>query len=226
MKRIVQCPKCESKLAVFDIGKPITQKCPRCGHAFEISSEEKQGAAASKPAEKKRSKKITAPVTATSAEAPSTEPAAPAPDAPKPAPESAQAPAPDAPTPAPESAQAAADTVAPKAEEAAAPEKAAEKPALSETPSPAASSDKKEITLKKPFNRPVSTASRPAAPSPAATETPAPLPVDHGVTFLHIMVLALLVIVTIIGLLITNYQTKRRLTRIEDAIRFLQTHKK
>jgi phage FluMu protein Com len=56
MKRIVQCPKCESKLAVFDLGKTINQKCPRCGNAFEIQSEEKKEGAPEKPVEKKKSK--------------------------------------------------------------------------------------------------------------------------------------------------------------------------
>jgi len=37
MKRIVQCPKCETKLSVFDLGKPISQKCPKCGNTFEVS---------------------------------------------------------------------------------------------------------------------------------------------------------------------------------------------
>lgn len=49
MKRIVTCPKCEAKLAVFDLGKPINQKCPKCGNAFVIESEEKKEAV--KPAE-------------------------------------------------------------------------------------------------------------------------------------------------------------------------------
>ena len=39
MKRIIACPKCETKLAVLDIGKPLNQKCPKCGHAFIIDSE-------------------------------------------------------------------------------------------------------------------------------------------------------------------------------------------
>ena len=39
MKRIVQCPKCEAKLSVFDSGKPISQKCPKCGNTFEVTSE-------------------------------------------------------------------------------------------------------------------------------------------------------------------------------------------
>lgn len=57
MKRIVACPKCEAKLSVFDTGKPINQKCPKCGHAFVISAEgaksaEEAAAEAPKPAAK------------------------------------------------------------------------------------------------------------------------------------------------------------------------------
>ncbi|MDD4102467.1 MAG: hypothetical protein PHU80_07540 [Kiritimatiellae bacterium] len=40
MKRIIQCPKCEAKLSVFDIGKPISQKCPKCGNSINVESEE------------------------------------------------------------------------------------------------------------------------------------------------------------------------------------------
>jgi phage FluMu protein Com len=43
VKRIITCPKCEAKLAVFDLGKPINQKCPKCGNAFVVESEESQG---------------------------------------------------------------------------------------------------------------------------------------------------------------------------------------
>ena len=39
MKRIVQCPKCQAKLSVFDMGKTIHQKCPKCGETFVIESE-------------------------------------------------------------------------------------------------------------------------------------------------------------------------------------------
>lgn len=39
MKRIIQCPHCEAKLSVFDIGKPISQKCPKCGKAINAESE-------------------------------------------------------------------------------------------------------------------------------------------------------------------------------------------
>ena len=50
MKRIVTCPKCEAKLAIFDLGKPINQKCPKCGNAFVIESEEKKEPAKSEDA--------------------------------------------------------------------------------------------------------------------------------------------------------------------------------
>lgn len=42
MKRIVQCPKCAAKLAVFDLGKPINQKCPKCGNVFVVDSDTKK----------------------------------------------------------------------------------------------------------------------------------------------------------------------------------------
>ncbi len=50
MKRIVQCPKCQAKLAVFDLGKPINQKCPKCSESFVIESEEGKAGDAAKPA--------------------------------------------------------------------------------------------------------------------------------------------------------------------------------
>jgi phage FluMu protein Com len=38
MKRIIQCSKCEAKLSVFDTGKPINQKCPKCGNSITLDS--------------------------------------------------------------------------------------------------------------------------------------------------------------------------------------------
>jgi len=46
MKRIIKCPKCEAKLAIFDLGKPINQKCPKCNHSFVIESESQDKAKA------------------------------------------------------------------------------------------------------------------------------------------------------------------------------------
>ncbi len=48
MKRIVQCPKCQAKLSVFDSGKPIKQKCPKCGENFVVESEEAKAVDAKK----------------------------------------------------------------------------------------------------------------------------------------------------------------------------------
>jgi len=39
MKRIVECPSCKTKMQIFDIGKEINQKCPRCKSSFEIHPE-------------------------------------------------------------------------------------------------------------------------------------------------------------------------------------------
>ena len=48
MKRIVQCPKCQTKLSVLDLGKPIKQKCPKCKETFDIESEEGKSAVTKK----------------------------------------------------------------------------------------------------------------------------------------------------------------------------------
>jgi len=48
MKRIVQCPKCQAKLSVFDSGKPIKQKCPKCSENFVVESEEAKSVATKK----------------------------------------------------------------------------------------------------------------------------------------------------------------------------------
>ena len=59
MKRIVECPSCKTKMQIFDIGKEINQKCPRCQNSFEIHPEEtktpnkKETAVAKKTDEKK-----------------------------------------------------------------------------------------------------------------------------------------------------------------------------
>lgn len=60
MKRVVECPSCHTKLQIFDIGKKIEQKCPRCANTFVIEPEgkEKQAPTAEsvdKEAEKKNS---------------------------------------------------------------------------------------------------------------------------------------------------------------------------
>ena len=60
MKRIVQCPKCQAKLSVVDLGKPLKQKCPKCGELFVIESEEAKAVDA-----KKEPSAEAAPVSAT-----------------------------------------------------------------------------------------------------------------------------------------------------------------
>jgi len=70
MKRIVQCPKCEAKLSVFDLGKPISQKCPKCGNTFEVSpdgtvsvpSAETPSAPSSTPVAEPTGKPVSSPV--------------------------------------------------------------------------------------------------------------------------------------------------------------------
>ncbi|MDA3925569.1 MAG: hypothetical protein PF904_12800 [Kiritimatiellae bacterium] len=42
MKRIVECPSCHTKMQIFDIGKEINQKCPRCNNFFDIYPEDKE----------------------------------------------------------------------------------------------------------------------------------------------------------------------------------------
>lgn len=146
MKRIIPCPKCEAKLAVFDLGKPINQKCPKCGNAFVVESEEK------KPAEKK--------------DEPAAQPAETAVASTQPVPgQPAAAPAKPAEEPKP------ADTAAKPAE----PEKAKETEKPSDAPAAPAAAEKKadapkEIQLKKPADAPV------AAAKPRTETKPAPLP--------------------------------------------------
>ncbi|MCL2104002.1 MAG: zinc-ribbon domain-containing protein [Kiritimatiellaeota bacterium] len=79
MKRIVQCPKCEAKLSVFDLGKPISQKCPKCGNTFDVMPE----GAVETPAVETPSATPPAPE-ATAAEKPVSVPATPRPPAPAP----------------------------------------------------------------------------------------------------------------------------------------------
>ncbi|MCL1920740.1 MAG: hypothetical protein FWG50_06635 [Kiritimatiellaeota bacterium] len=84
MKRIVQCPQCETKLSVFDLGKPISQKCPKCGNTFEVTPEgaadasEKPSVDSPTPAEETAPKeiKLKPPVAAAPVAAPSPVPAA------------------------------------------------------------------------------------------------------------------------------------------------------
>jgi len=163
MKRIVQCPNCEAKLAVFDLGKAVSKKCPRCGTAFDIPSEE------GKSAEEK-------PAAAEPAKA---EPAAPAP---------------------------------------AAAEKPAEKPA--ETPA-----EKKEITVKKPIGKPTApTAPKTTAPTvPASSTTNAELPPPSGVSFLHVIVLFGLLILSLILQVMSSKKAEARFNAVDNQLQAIRS---
>jgi phage FluMu protein Com len=92
MKQNVQCPKCEAKLSVFVLGKPITQKCPKCGNTFEVSPD---GTVTTPSAE--------TPSSAPVAETAEKEKSASAPAAPKPSAAREEARSAEARPPAPES---------------------------------------------------------------------------------------------------------------------------
>jgi len=50
MKRIVQCQKCQTKFSVFDMGKTVTKRCPKCGESVVIEPEQaKSGDAPATP---------------------------------------------------------------------------------------------------------------------------------------------------------------------------------
>lgn len=218
MKRIVQCPKCESKLAVFDLGKPINQKCPKCGNAFVVDTDENKNtpvvapvvapavtpapAVAATPA----ASAVTPVAAATASAAPATAgtltstPVAPAVAA---TPAAAATPASVTPaaiaTPAPALAEPAtpiAVTTAASAPAvpATAPVSAAGAPA-SDVTTPAVSAAKpKEIALKKPTPRPAT--AKPTATDVSTAEEP--LVHGSGVSFLHVMVIIGLLVLTII----------------------------
>jgi len=57
MKRIVECPSCKTKMQIFDLGKILKQKCPRCKNDFEITPE--KSADDSTPAADAEKKEIT-----------------------------------------------------------------------------------------------------------------------------------------------------------------------
>jgi len=79
MKRIVQCPKCEAKLSVFDSGKPISQKCPKCANTFEVTPE---GAANASPPESQSAPPPAAAPETTAKEKPASAPTAQKPSTP------------------------------------------------------------------------------------------------------------------------------------------------
>jgi len=176
MKRIVQCPKCESKLAVFDLGKPINQKCPKCGNAFIVDTEQNKTGSTAPAAMPAETSTIAATPTASSPVVVTTTPASKDVSA---------------------HPQATSDAEPAKMSLPTVPEATAPVPVI---PAPAVTSqlssapELKEVSLKKPV-------SKPAAPKPATPElSTAQEPIAHhsGISFLHVMVIIGLLILTII----------------------------
>ncbi|HPK36721.1 MAG TPA: hypothetical protein PLH01_00440 [Kiritimatiellia bacterium] len=215
MKRIIQCSKCEAKLAIFDFGKPINQKCPKCGNAFVVDSE------AGKAKAPESSAPAPTPAAANKAPAPAAADKAPTP---APAATSSEPPAAAKPT-APTEAQAPAKTATPDATPDAAPVKPepAAEPAAKPVDAPAASPDagQKEITLKKPAPRAAAKPAPAPAPEPDMPELP-----NSGVSFLHVVVIIGLLVLSIILQVMNKKAAQRsafdlaeRLNRIEAKLR-------
>lgn len=211
MKRIVQCPKCEAKLAVFDLGKPINQKCPKCGESFAIESQEKKGEAAAD-----------VKVAAAAPEAAKPAEATPAPEA------KADKPAPAAPA-KPEKADATASAPAAKPEEkkaadapapAAKPEEKAPAKAEAASAPAAAATDKKEIALKKPVApAPAKTPGKPAA-APAEAE-----PVLHhcGFSFMNLVTIIGLLAIIIVMQVLAKVQSDKQYKKVIEHLQFIES---
>ena len=199
MKRIVQCPKCQAKLSVFDFGKPINQKCPKCSENFVIESIEKKDAATSSPE----------------------------PDAPATAPESTPVKQP-ADTKDKEPAQ---KNGEPKT--APASEPAAVVPAPAITPlapaAPTSTDAPKESLPKKSKDLPTPSSSPRPAAKPAASALPEhdDMPMSHcGVSFLHLVTIIGLLVLSLIVQVISKRQADKnyvdlanRISRIEAALK-------
>lgn len=223
MKRIIQCPKCQAKLAVFDLGKPINQKCPKCGNAFVVESESQKA-----PAEE-------TPAAAAPAEA------APAAAKPEAAPEKAGETQVEASgekdavkPPTKKNGKVKAD----KPAEAAAEKKAdaAEKKAEEKTDAPAdkgeaaaaapAPSAPKEITLKKPEERPAGSAPARAPAKPSAFPEPsAAEPVAHvcGFSFMHFLVVVGLLIIIVAMQAFAKVQSDKQYKKLIEHLQFIET---
>ncbi len=249
MKRIVQCPKCEAKLAIFDLGKPISQKCPKCGNAFVVDSDAGKTKMPKTPPAPSSAAAEGAPApdpATTPSVAPAAVPAAPAPAAapiaepsikPADAPAAVQTPAPAAvpaasapaavpaaaPVPAAVPAAAPAEPAAKPADAqatvASAPTAAPAEPAAKPADAPAASpgANRKEITLKKPAPRAAAKPASATAPEPHTPEIP-----HCGVSFLHVVAIIGLLILSIILQVMNKkasqrsaYDLAERLNRIE-----------
>ena len=235
MKRIIKCPKCESKLAVFDIGKPISQKCPKCGNAFVVESEENK-TEAPKPVASEA-------VTTGQAPEPASTAAAPAADAPK-EDKAAAAPAPaqNEPSaakkngkkktaPVPETAVVA--PAAPSAAPAVTPAPAAEaKKDAAPAAAPAPADDKKdaapkEIKVKKPEESPAfaSKARTPVKSSLPSSDTPeAPeLPVAGGHSPLFNALVVGMLLIIIVLQVFAQKQSNKQYGKLIEHLQFIET---
>lgn len=215
MKRIITCPKCEAKLAVFDLGKPINQKCPKCGNAFVIESEENK-AEAKKPEQADGVKQKAEPVPAPAAEA------AAAAGAKGDAAAAASVPAANEKKPGKENGK---KKTAPVAEAAAAVPAAA--PAVTQTPAEEKKdAAPKEITVKKPTE---SSAFVPKARTPdkadlSESDVPeAPeLPAGGGSLISRFAVVGLLFLIIILQV-IAKAQSNRQYGKIIEHLQFIET---
>lgn len=222
MKRIITCPKCEAKLAIFDLGKPLNQKCPKCGNAFVVESEEKKEPAkgetvaeeptksiAEKPNKSAASQTAEAPVKTTDGGSASLS------DAAADARADEKAPPPDAnkkgePTSSDHSAT-------PSAEGKASADDSKKSPL----------SKDKEIVLKKPSGRPALNVNPPmAAPSDpslpgatAASEVSAP----GGHSLLFSMVVVGLLILVVVMQVMTKIRADKQYRTLIEHLQFIET---
>ena len=218
MKRIIKCPKCESKLAVFDLGKPINQKCPKCGNAFVVESEENKSEA-KKPEQADDSKQnaaVPAPAAVAAAAAGAKDDAAAA----------ASVPAADEKKPGKENGK---KKTAPVAEAAATAPAAA--PAVTPAVTQAPAEEKKdaapkEIKVKKPTE---SSAFVPKARTPdkadlSASAVPeAPEPSAGGGSFTYRLVVVGLLFLIIILQVIAKAQSNKQYGKIIEHLQFIET---
>ncbi|MFA7171801.1 MAG: hypothetical protein WC340_00050 [Kiritimatiellia bacterium] len=241
MKRIVVCPSCKIKMQIFDIGKEINQKCPRCKNSFDIHPVKDKGKTADKGAKeqpKDEAAKKTEPEAPKSEAAKVTEPEAPKSELPevKEEPKSADKPADkkitikpptqstaktDASTsdkkPATDAKTAEADKPAADAKTAEA-DKSAVDVKAAEVEKPAQESDKAAGSLKKS-----KAACKPATP---ATPVSAPLPaaVVAGFSGMQFKILFVMLLVMIIIQLVFAKRQMTQLSIVNDNLKVI--HKK
>ena len=223
MKRIITCPKCEAKLAIFDLGKPINQKCPKCGNAFVVESEENKSEA-KKPEQADDAKQTAEPAPAP-APAPAAEAAAAA-AAKDDAAAAAPVPAANEKKPGKENGK---KKTAPVAEAAAAVPAAepAAAPAAAQTPAEEKKdAAPKEIKVKKPTEssafvpkaRTPDKADLSASDVPETSEAPA-----GGGSFISRLVVVGLLFLIIILQVIAKAQSNKQYGKIIEHLQFIET---